>query len=60
MDFVEASHRHKVYPVMYCHMKIAGNLDIDRLKAAVQYTRYYVELWSPDKDVFYVGYGVTL
>lgn len=45
---------------MYCHMKIAGNLDIDRLKAAVQYTRYYVDLWSPDKDVFYVGYGVTL
>ena len=42
LDFVEASHRHKVYPVMYCHMKIAGHLDIDRLKAAIQSTRYYV------------------
>lgn len=42
LDFVEAAQRHKVYPVMYCHMEIAGHLNIDRLKAAVQSTYRYV------------------
>ena len=35
LDFVEASHRHRVYPLMYCHMEIIGHLDIERLKQAV-------------------------
>lgn len=42
LDFVEASHRHKVYPVMYCHMEITGHLDIERMKAAIQTSCYYV------------------
>lgn len=42
LDFVEASHRHKVYPIMYCHMEITGHLDIDCLKKAVQATCRYV------------------
>lgn len=35
LDFVEASHRHRVYPLMYYHMDIFGHLDIDRLKRSV-------------------------
>lgn len=35
LDFVEASHRHRVYPLMYCHMEIIGHLDIERLKQSV-------------------------
>lgn len=35
LDFVEASHRHRVYPLLYCHIKFAGHLNIDRLKQAV-------------------------
>lgn len=35
LDFVEASQRHRVYPLMYCHMELEGNLDINRLKRAV-------------------------
>lgn len=42
LDFVEASHRHKLYPVMYCHIEITGHLDIDRMKAAVQTSCHYV------------------
>lgn len=42
LDFVEAAYRHKAYPLMYCHMEIAGHLDINRLKTAVQLTSYYV------------------
>lgn len=42
LDFVEASHRHKVYPLMYCHMEITGHLDIHRLKTAIQLTSHYV------------------
>lgn len=42
LDFVEVSHRHKVYPVMYCNMKITGHLDIERLKTAVQAACHYV------------------
>ena len=35
LDFVEASHRHRVYPLMYCHMEILGHLDINHLKQSV-------------------------
>lgn len=42
LDFVETSHRHKVYPLMYCHMIIMGHMDIDRLKAAIQRSSHYV------------------
>ena len=35
LDFVEASHRHRVYPLMYCHMDILWHLDIDRMKQSV-------------------------
>lgn len=35
LDFVEASHRHRVYPLMYCHMEIIGHLDIECLKQSV-------------------------
>lgn len=42
LDFVEASHRHRVYPLMYCHMEITGHLDIHRLRNAVQLSSHYV------------------
>lgn len=35
LDFVGASHRHRVYPLMYCHMDILGRLDVERLKRSV-------------------------
>ena len=35
LDFVEATHRHKVYPLMYCYMELDRNLDIDQLQTAV-------------------------
>lgn len=35
LDFAEASHRHRVYPLMYLHMNILGHLDINRLKQSV-------------------------
>lgn len=35
LDLVEASYRHRLYPLMYCHMELDGCLDIDRLKRAV-------------------------
>lgn len=35
LDFVEASHRHQVYPLMYCHIKILGHLNDDKLRQAV-------------------------
>lgn len=35
LDFVEASRRHRVYPLMYFHMDILGHLDIDLLKQSV-------------------------
>lgn len=35
LDFVEASHRKRVYPLMYFHMNISGHLDLDRLKQSV-------------------------
>lgn len=42
LDFVEAAHRHKIYPLMYCYIEITGHLDINRLKAAVQQASHYV------------------
>lgn len=35
LDFVEVVHRHRVYPLMYCHMELFGHLDISRLKQSV-------------------------
>lgn len=35
LDLVEAAHRRRVYPLMYCHMELSGRLDVDRLKQAV-------------------------
>ena len=42
MDLVEAAHRHKIYPLMYCHIEIKGQLDINRLKTAIQQASHYV------------------
>ena len=42
LDFVEALHKDKVYPVMYCHMKLKGHFDIDRLKKAIWQTAKHV------------------
>lgn len=35
LDFVEASHRRRAYPLMYCRMDMLGRLDVDRLKRSV-------------------------
>lgn len=35
MDFVEATHRNQVYPLLYCRMETMGNLDTARLKNAI-------------------------
>ncbi|MDO4324285.1 MAG: hypothetical protein Q4C61_17380 [Lachnospiraceae bacterium] len=35
LDFAEASYRHRIYPLLYCHLEFSGHLDIDRLKQAV-------------------------
>lgn len=35
LDFAEACLRHRIYPLMYCHMELKGSLDIPRLKRAV-------------------------
>lgn len=48
LDFVEATHKHKVYPLLYCHMEVTGHLDIQRLKKAVQLTSHYVP------EIFYI------
>lgn len=47
LDFVEASHRQQVYPLIYCHMKILGHLNNKKGKTggvAIQqsYTRNIV------------------
>jgi len=42
LDFVEAAHRHKVYPLMYCHIEFEGNLDISRLQSAIAQSCQYV------------------
>lgn len=63
LDFVEASHRHRVYPVMYCHMEISGHLDINRLKTAIQSTCRYVPeiLYTYDfKRGHFVNIGLSV
>lgn len=35
LDFVEVSHRHRVYPLMYVYIDILGHLNADRLKRSV-------------------------
>ena len=42
LDFVEASHQNKVYPLMYCHLEVKGAFDIDRLKKAIQFSFQFV------------------
>ncbi len=42
LDFVEATNRNRVYPVMYCRMQIKGRLDVGRLKNAVNLSSQYV------------------
>lgn len=42
LDWVEVSYRNRIYPLIYCHMEIAGDLDIGRLKKAVQESSKYV------------------
>ena len=32
MDFIEAVHRRRVYPLMYCHAELSGSLNIEILK----------------------------
>lgn len=42
LDFVEACHRHRVYPLMYCHMELVGQPDVEKLKNAVQISSKYI------------------
>lgn len=42
MDFVETVHRHKIYPLMYCHIVITGHINISRLKEAIVQASHYV------------------
>lgn len=35
LDLVEAAHRSRVYPLMYCHIELEGRLNIEQLKHAV-------------------------
>lgn len=42
LDFVEASHRNKVYPLMYCHLEIKGIFDVHCLKKAIQLSFQYI------------------
>ncbi|MDO4169965.1 MAG: hypothetical protein Q4D45_08695 [Lachnospiraceae bacterium] len=42
LDFVEMAHQDRVYPVMYCHMEIEGQFDIEKLKNAVHISSKYV------------------
>lgn len=63
LDFVEAVHRNRVYPVMYCHMEIEGKFDIEKLKNAVRISSEYVPeiLYSYDfKHNRFVDRGFTL
>ena len=62
LDFVEAAHRKQVYPLMYCHMNIVGELDVDQLKKAVQMSSNYIPeiLYSYDfRHNRFVDYGFT-
>lgn len=63
LDFVEAAHRNRVYPVMYCHMEIEGKFDIEKLKNAVQISSEYIPeiLYAYDfKRNRFVNRGFTL
>lgn len=62
LDFVEASHQNRVYPVMYCHMEITGKFDIGKLKNAVQISGEYIPeiLYSYDfKRNRFINRGFT-
>lgn len=41
-DMIEAAHRNKIYPLIYCHAEILGHLDINRLKTAIKQASHYV------------------
>lgn len=63
LDFVEATHSNKVYPLMYCRMVIQGNLDIEKLKDAVNLSSQYVPeiLYTYDfKRAGFVNRGLTV
>lgn len=51
LDFVEEAHANKVFPLMYCHLRTTGGLDIERLKKAVSRSAQYVPeiLYAYDK-----------
>lgn len=38
LDLVEAAHRQRVYPLMYCHMDLLDHLDADRLKRSIAFS----------------------
>ncbi len=62
LDFVEAVHSNKVYPLIYCRMAIQGNLDIEKLKNAVNLSSQYVPeiLYTYDfKIAGFVNRGLT-
>lgn len=42
MDFIEAVHRRRVYPLMYCHAELSGSLNIEILKQAVSTSSQFV------------------
>lgn len=45
IDFVEAAHSDRLYPLMQCHMELDGDLDTKRLiKAIIQSTQYVPEV----------------
>lgn len=46
LDFIEATYRDRVYPLIYCHLTVKdGHLDIEKLKDAISIsTRYIPEL----------------
>lgn len=50
MDFIEAVHRDRVYPLMYCHVELTGGLDTEKLKQAVSASSQFVPeiLWVYD------------
>ncbi len=63
LDFVEAAHSNKVYPLLYCRMVIQGNLDIEKLKDAVNLSSQYVPeiLYTYDfKRAGFVNRGLTV
>lgn len=63
MDFVEASHRDKVYPLMYCHMEVTEHLNLERLKSAISLSVQYVPeiLCAYDyKRGYFINRGYTV